>query len=158
MMRTRDVAVAVVGGALVAAFVIWGAPACGEPAARVPLQYQGAEGLWLRLDVAQALLADLQELPIRRREVTLLGEELELRSGQVERLRSMADLERAAAGEALTALHQAEQAGAELRQQLEQARAAQAPWWRSPILWLSVGVVVAVGLEVAAAYLLGSLR
>jgi len=89
------------------------------------------------------MLADLRELPIRQRELALLNEQLELREGQVERLREMVGLEREAVERSLEAVEAAERRASE-------AEASRDVWWRNPALWVAVGVVVTVLLEVAA--------
>lgn len=102
----------------------------------------GVTGMWFPMDTARRMLADLQELPVRQRMVTLLEEELELRDTQVLRLREVATLELEAARVASDALEAAVRQTREARQELD-------AWYRSPVLWAVVGVVVA-GLVVWA--------
>lgn len=115
----------------------------GESARRAVVEYQGEPGFWFRRDVALQMLADLQELPIRRQELTLIQEELELRDRQVERLREIVSLERGASQTAQDAL------GAAL-ERASTAEGSRDAWWRSPWLWLTVGIVTTVVLEIAA--------
>jgi len=114
-----------------------------EPPRRAVIAHEGAPGFWFRRDVALEMLADLRELPIRQRELALLNEQLELREGQVERLREMVGLEREAVERSLEAVEAAERRASE-------AEASRDVWWRNPALWVAVGVVVTVLLEVAA--------
>ena len=93
------------------------------------------------------MVRDLRELGLLRARVTLLDERLELRDGQVETLRRAVEL--------------GQQAEARLVEAIERAVAARRAaeervdvWWRSPALWLGVGVVVTAGLVALTAYAL----
>lgn len=144
-------------GAILVALLTFGVNAAGEEAPEDPpraprratIEHAGEVGVWFRADVAREMLADLEELPLLRTRVSLLEERLELRDSQVERLRRVVDL--AQEGERI-ALEGLENALAARREAEEGARV----WWRSPTLWLSVGVVLTAGLVALTAYALSA--
>lgn len=154
---TSVFALLVVLGAILGAVLVFGAVAAGEEAEveapraprRATIEHAGEVGVWFRADVAREMLADLEELPLLRARVSLFEERLELRDSQVERLRRAVEL--AAEGERI-ALEGLETALAARREAEESARV----WWRSPTLWLSVGVVVTAGLVALTAWALDS--
>jgi hypothetical protein len=121
-----------------------------ERIAPVSLIHEGNSGFWFPRGVALEILGDLRELPIRQRQIALLEEELELREGQLDRLREMVDLERRASQEAISGLDTT----VERARNAEEALQA---WWRSPLLWVGVGVVIAIALEVAAVAVLANI-
>ena len=110
---------------------------------RAVVEHRGQSGFWFRRDVALEMLADLQELPLQRRMVSLMERELSIRGRQVERLREMVSLERTAVDRALEGLQAAARRASE-------AEASRDAWWRHPAFWVGLGVVFTVVLEVAA--------
>jgi len=107
------------------------------------LQYSGVSGIWFPRRSALSLLADSRELRIQRRFVLLQGEELQLIRIQMNRLREIADMERNMFESANALAESAE------RRALE-AETSRDAWWRHPALWVAVGVVITILLEVAA--------
>jgi len=155
-------AVLVAAGAVLAAICLWTADCSAEtsPSPRVcapefegtrraTVTVDGQVGVWFAAPVARCILADLEELPHVRVRVTLLEERLTLRDEQVERLRRAVGL---AAEEAQTAADALETAVRLRREAEDSARV----WWRSPVLWFAVGVVVSAGLVALTAYALSS--
>lgn len=142
-------------GALLGALLLWGSVARGENAEpeaprRATIEHNGAVGVWFRADVARQLLADLEELPVLRQRVALLEERLEIRDDQIERLRLVVELAEEGERRASDALAEA----VRLRREAEESSRV---WWRSPVLWLSVGVVVTGGLVALTAYALSAI-
>jgi hypothetical protein len=84
----------------------------------------------------RCIVADLAELQPVRRRVVLLEEALEIRTGQVERLRRAVQIGR-----------EVEQRTDELLDQISDRRQTAErrldAWWRSPALWYALGVVTA---------------
>lgn len=136
----------------------WSTVASGEEATavategprRATIEVNGVTGIWFRADVARAMLADLEELPLLRTRVQLLEGRLEIRDDQITRLRSVIELSVAAEERAVSALEQAVSA----RRAAEDALDA---WYRSPALWTAVGIVVAAGLVALTAYALSAI-
>ena len=97
------------------------------------------------------MLGRLRLLPPILRYVRLLEERLRLDDQRI----ALRDREVA------LAVEQAELATANLETAFRRAREAEEArdvWYRSPFLWLAVGVVLTVGLLVAGAYALSSIR
>jgi len=134
------------------AFLSFPSMALGEESSPQPvaIEHQGIRGFFFSRDIALRMLADLRELPLRVREIRILEEELEIRAGQISRLREMVSLEREATERALggidTAMNRAREAENLMR-----------VWWRSPAFWLGVGIVATLALEIAAVYALATL-
>jgi len=146
--------VALVLGITLALFLTWSTVAHGEEAQpegprRATVEVNGVTGIWFRADVAREMLADLTELPLVRTRVQLLEGRLEIRDDQISSLRSVVELSQAAEERAVNALDEAVQA----RRAAEDARDA---WYRSPILWTSVGMIIAGALVALTAYALSA--
>lgn len=124
----------------------------GEHAAprRATLTHAGESGVWFRGDVVRCLLGDVEELRLLRDRVGLMDERLTLRDDQLRLSREALALGRAAEERATGAL----EAAVRRARQAEEDRDA---WWRSPVLWFTVGAVLTIGLEVAAVALLGAI-
>lgn len=127
--------------ALVCSIVVLGASqvraqdATGEV---IPLTYQGVEGVWFPLAEARAALAIRVERDSLITRLSLTEESLTLAEEEIASLNASIATAAQALGEEATA-----------RQAAEAERDA---WYRSPWLWLGVGLVVGVvGVVVAAA-------
>jgi len=120
--------------------------AAAEPPEGVVMEHDGKAGLWLPLEAHRAILADLRELPERRAEVHLLDEKLRLRVEQVSDLRIAAAAATEAQKVAVAALDAAEKGRAAAENRLD-------AWYRSPTLWIAIGVVAGLGLTLGAAKL-----
>ena len=114
---------------------------------RALLTNEGATGMWFHSEVANCIAARLRLLPDLVVHVSLLEDRLEL-AAQGDELRErqvgLAVEEAMVAQNALTAA-------------IRRARAAEEDrdaWFRQPLLWVSVGVVVTIAAVVAAALLL----
>lgn len=114
---------------------------------RAALEHNGVRGFWFEREVALDMLADLSELPIRVREIAMLVEQLDIQDMRIERLDQMLALERSAAVAATDGLQQVEERAREAEQALDS-------WWRSPAFLITVGLVGAILLEVAAVFVL----
>lgn len=146
----------VAAGAVLVAFVVLPSIARAECAAdyegprRATLDHDGAPGVWFAAPVARCMLADLEELPALRERVSLLTERLDLRDDQIVRLRRIVELAEAGEARAVEAL---DRAVVEARE----ARESASVWWRSPVLWVAVGVVMTAGLVALTAWALSSI-
>jgi hypothetical protein len=112
-----------------------------ESPRRAVLEHNGRSGFWFRRDVALEMLSDLREYPLRVQEVALLESALRLRTEQETRLREMVLLERETAVQATNALEIAER-------RVSEAESDRDVWWRRPILWVVVGIIATVVVEV----------
>jgi len=123
--------------------------ACAQPEVpdRARVSYEGAPGYWFRDEIARAMLADLSELPELRAELQLWETRATERDGQVRLLREALDLSIEANGHLHGVIDTAVRMG---REATERAEA----WYRSPVLWAGVGIVLGVGLAFGAAKLL----
>lgn len=122
-------------------------PQIVEVTPRAAVEHQGVPGFWFERSVALDMLADLSELPIRLREIQMLTEQLDIQDVRIERLDQMLALERSATIAATDGLQLVEERARE-------AEAALDSWWRSPAFLITVGVVSAILLEVAAVFVL----
>lgn len=86
----------------------------------------GADGLWLPLSMGQACVRCLDDRDSLRRETRLLDQQLAVRASRIELLDASVTAMRAAVE------------GCSV--DLEEERAHSDAWYRSPWLWLSVGV------------------
>jgi hypothetical protein len=134
---------------LVAAGACFAEEQPAESPRRATLTYAGASGVWFRADVAREMLSDLEELPLLRERVGLMGERLQLRDDQVERLHRIVSLSEEAEARAVAAL-----AAADRGRQAAEDRAS--AWWRHPALWTVVGFVAAAALVALTAYALSA--
>lgn len=111
------------------------------------LEVEGQPGIWFHADVARCMAGRLALLPRYARHTRLLTQRLILsdeRDGLRAREVALAAAEADTAGNALVA--------AERRaREAEEARDA---WWRHPALWVAIGVVLTVAVEVAAVVIL----
>lgn len=108
----------------------------------MPHPHTKRPGLWLDMEIARDLLADVEQLEDMRREVAELRASLEHRRGEARALEDAVVLAeasaRASAGDAVRAMAVAER---------ERVRAR--VWWRRPSLWFGVGTVVGAGCVAA---------
>jgi hypothetical protein len=111
--------------------------------------HQGVEGLWFRPDVAAGHLRDLRELDTVRNELRIRGEQLRLWEQRGEYLEAAAAASDDAATRALTLANKAEARATDAEELLD-------VWWRSPLLWLSVGAALGVAATVLLVSLLGT--
>jgi len=118
------------------------------PGSPVALQHEGADGVWFPLETSRCLLANElgfeHQLPLLRQRVTLLDESLTLRDQQRALLKESLALAIEAEHRALSAVESAER----LRRRAEEALRA---WWRSPELWIVVGLLCGFGAAIVGA-------
>ena len=112
----------------------------------IPLDHNGIEGVWFPAPTAKRVLADVQELRLLRERLALIDTQLALKEERIEILA----LKLAGADEIADNQEQI----AEIRgQRLAEIEQESKSWYRSPFLWLGVGVVVGV---VGAGVLVGA--
>jgi len=107
----------------------------------VVLDRQGAKGVWFQLATADALRVSHRLIPELRLQLEKYSEMDAKHTEEVEALRGALAL-RQAASDALKL--ELEASAKEAREAQETAAAAQQEldrWWRSPIIWLSVGAL-----------------
>jgi len=125
--------------------------ACPEASGLHAQELDGARGMWFPRPTAECMLGRLTQLGELVPYVRLLEERLTL------------DDERNAlqARRVALAAEEAHVAEAALEAALRRAREAEEAldaWYRSPLLWFAVGVVVTIVLEVAAVVALSEIR
>lgn len=102
---------------------------------RAAIEHDGALGIWFHASVARCLLDAVSELPLIRQRVSLLSERLRIRDDQMTAHRRA----NALADEAI------DRATSEIDRALRSRRHAEERlnvWWRSPVLWFAVGIIV----------------
>lgn len=122
---------------------------CSIAVAQEEVEYKGEPGIWFPSEIAHAMLADIKDYNLVKPEIGLLKDRLEIRAERIEFLKEEVSLATAAADKAESVLSAAIKREREAKEELD-------AWYRSPILWVAAGVVVTVGLEVAAVYLFDS--
>lgn len=108
-------------------------------------------GIWFPMDVARQVLSDIREVPLLRRQISLLGEQLTLREGQIDRMRQQVESERAGRQEVVEEIEG-------LQEQLERAEDRSSAWHRSPVFWFVIGSLSTIALVVAGAAILKSVQ
>jgi len=103
----------------------------------------GLEGVWYPLDMARAFQADAEELVERRFQIEDLKKRLAIKDLRIGAYKEALGFEMQAMEKALSALQASEE-------RAQTAEARQDAWYRSPALWVTVGVVLTVVVEVAA--------
>ncbi len=132
------------------AFALWASSsvaqaqcATDEPEPRRALiSFQGREGLWFPMPIARCVLSEIEVLRATMRENELLLDGQRLRDQRIALLSSSVEITR---GEASALALQLDEA----TQELERSR----DFWKHPVLWFSVGLllgVIAVGAVVIA--------
>lgn len=114
-----------------------------EVSEAVVLEYQGASGIWVPDWMHNDILADVEELQIVRLRFEDADKLLSLRLERIELLKIAIESSETAENRAVEALDLA----IEERQIAEDKLDA---WYRHPALWVSIGIVAAVLLEVGA--------
>ena len=118
---------------IILATLLCAAPAAAQEAEPRPLVLDGVSGVWVPLAYAQRLEAYRLELPEVRAALRIAVERLELRGAESLTLRAAVD-------DARAQLATASQTIDGLTAIVRDLRA----WWRDPVLWCVVGVVVGV--------------
>lgn len=111
---------------------------------------EGVQARWFHLEVARCMLGRLALLPEFARHIRLLEDRLAL----------TAERDALRAREVALAVEQAETASEALEAALRaqnRAQEALTARWRSPWLWLTVGLVLGVGLVALAGYVVNKL-
>lgn len=105
----------------------------------IPLEYRGAQGVWLPLDMARDALAARTNLENAATEMRILNEQLTLKRQTIAELNRVLSLsavvERDLNGALLVAL-----------QKRADAEASRDAWYRAPWLWFSLGVIGTAGV------------
>ncbi len=109
-------------------------------------ELEGVAGIWFPGAIARLMLCEVRELRLRRREIVLTVGEIRLWEQRVDFTERQRDL----AVEARDRLDGIVVAAVRRAREAEESRDA---WWRSPVLWIVVGVVVGGGILIGGAYL-----
>ncbi|MDQ3170036.1 MAG: DUF5129 domain-containing protein [Acidobacteriota bacterium] len=117
------------------------APEVPEERRRASLARSGDVGVWFHIDVASCMVQRLAVLPTYVERVSLLQERIEASSHLLDTLTTAELLSRQIAETATGALTAAERA----RRRAEEELGA---WYRSPVLWFSVGAIVVAAIVV----------
>lgn len=124
----------------------------------VVLEYQGVSGFWFPENTADLMLSDLAELQVLRKKVSLLEEGLSLRDGSILLLKKDAEVSQQIAEKWKasfdTQLNVNEEQRLEFRTEVSRLDA----WYRAPVLWFSVGFLLAGALATALNFGLSEAR
>lgn len=116
-------------------------PARASAQETTPLEHNGKPGIWFPSEKAKKLLEDVAQLPGIRLQLELLGKRLELEKSRSDLLEAnVKTSSQIAEAWKSTATEQAK------------VLANKDPWWKSPYLWLTVGVVAGSAATVGIAY------
>lgn len=128
-----------------------------EPESTV-LDYKGKPGFWIPDATFTKMLQDLEELPLLRQKVELL--ELKVKQSEELALALKAELQVTEQISAKWKLAFDEQmkVTVEQRDHYEELLAQEKKWYRSPVLWFSVGVVLTTALAIGMNYGLAETR
>lgn len=118
---------------------------------KIPMEHEGMPGFWFHRELALAMLEELETSLLYQREISLISEQLIIRESQLEHQDKLIESERRILDRAVQTAKDEADRSRELEDRLH-------VWWRSPVLWVSVGVVLTIALEVAAMYLYSVLR
>lgn len=116
------------------------------------LQVQGVKGTWFRLDMSQELLRAnklVTELSIQIHTFEDLDKE---RVNEITALRGALDAETAANAKLKVDVEAAVKAEREAQETAAAAQAELDRWWRSPIVWLAVGLTAGALAGIAIAH------
>jgi len=111
------------------------------------IEHNDRSGMFFSIDASRFILCAVQELRGRRQELDLFERELSSLVLQVELTERQVEL-------ANTARERLNELVTHSMQRAREAEGRVDKWYRSPVLWFSVGVVVSIGLVVGGAYLI----
>jgi hypothetical protein len=117
---------------------------------QVAMEHDGRPGVWTAASVMACMVRDLQELSLVWDRLELLEAQLELRDEQVTTLRRSVQLGLEAEERLQNAIEHAEAGRHSAESRLD-------VWWRSPALWVGVGVVVSTALVAISAWALSKI-
>lgn len=124
----------------------------------VALEYQGVPGFWFPEATADLMLADLSELQVLRKKVSLLEEGLSLRDGSIALLKKDSEVSQQIAEKWKKSFDEQlsinESQRVEFRKEVSRLDA----WYRAPVLWFSVGFLLAGALATALNFGLSEAR
>jgi hypothetical protein len=122
--------------------------AWADPPAAISVEHAGEPGLWLPRDMAQQVLADVEELRVRRTELQLCKARSDLRAERAE------ELEKALGASKKSATTSKKALDAAIRGR-EQAKRDSEGWFAGkPLVWGLVGALVGgVGTALAVHYI-----
>ncbi len=107
------------------------------------LKYEGQDGNWFPREMAQQILADVKIVPLLKLEVGELKLKLELKDERILALKDAVThaetAEKRAVDSFEAAIHERDIAIAEVKK-----------WYRHPALWISVGIVTTVLIQIVA--------
>jgi hypothetical protein len=113
-----------------------------EDTKAVPLVMNGIDGVWMPRDLANKVAADVESVPLLKKKIEDLELLAAIRSERFENAKL--GLEIAETGKKLAL----EKATLDEQRRIDAEEKLKA-WYRHPILWLGVGIVIAVSAETA---------
>jgi hypothetical protein len=117
---------------------------------RAAVAHEGVPGLWFEREVARCMLGRVSILPLYVSRVGLLDQRLSLRNERDALQERLVALAEEGEQEAVGALEAAERGRREAVEELD-------AWYRHPALWVTIGGVVVVVLEVVAIWVFSEL-
>lgn len=121
----------------------------GGEALAVIMERDGAAGFWFPEPAARRILGDLYELREKREMVRIMGEQLTLRSAEVEELRKVATFAEEEHAAAVRMVAAERERSIELERDL-------GAWWRSSWVSAGVGFIAGAALTLALAFAVGA--
>jgi len=117
----------------------------------IELEHDGHPGYWFADETATKMLKDLKELKLVKEKLALIDTKLELKDQQLELLREDIKVTEDISDQWQIAFKEQ----AKLTQMCEEEKNA---WYKSPLLWGGVGLVVGVGITIGIGYALAGAR
>lgn len=130
---------------------------CQEPSSTL-LENNGVQGYWFPMTVGDRLLKDVTELKLLREKLTLIDTKLESKDNLIDLLRQDVAASEAIADKWRVAFEEQIEVTHSQKKYYESEIKALKKWYRSPVLWFSVGVLVTGALAVGLNYGLAETR
>lgn len=130
---------------------------CQEPSSTL-LENNGVQGYWFPMMVGDRLLKDVTELKLLREKLTLIDAKLEAKDSLIDLLRQDAAASEAIASKWKLAFEEQVEVTHSQQKYYEAEIESLKKWYRSPVLWFSVGVIVTGALAVGLNYGLAETR
>lgn len=126
-----------------------------EKSESVELRYRGADGVWFPVEMADEIFTDLEkyelvltELQVTRDLVRTKDAQLEKRFQRIEDLQLAVDLSKTIEIKMQETLAMSEDSRRRTEEDLKKALESKNAWYRHPVLWVGVGIVLTVVAEV----------
>jgi len=111
------------------------------PSGAIKLEHDGVVGMWMPMEMARKSLSDAKELKITKENLQLIDTKLSIKNERILYLNEIKlNLEKE-----LSVVEESHNACLAELDEVEDP-----PWYKHPALWLGVGIVLTVVVEVAA--------